>query len=221
MAIAYIAGTAAQNNSSGATTGNINSSGGNFVGLINCHYDLIAAPAVSDSLGNSYVGLTLQSPGGGGGAVREYYCENAVVGSSHNFTTSGAASYSSIAAEVFSGVKTSSSFDAENGAASTGSVAFSPGSLTPAGSGELYITGLNVSLTGAGATPDMSFVQTAQLELIGGVSYGVCMAYKVHTSGALAPTWSWTGNAFVSTVVAAFKAAVFSAVPRSFGAICG
>lgn len=94
-----------------------------------------AGATVSDNKGNTYTPLTQY--GAEGRWARIWYCLNPAVGSGHTITVAGAATYDNGCLIAYSGV---SAYDTSTGSSAFNPTTISPGSINPAGSGELFIT---------------------------------------------------------------------------------
>ncbi len=127
------------------------------------------------------------------------------VGSSHTFTFSSSGSwFGSAELLAFSGSDfTSSSYDTENGATTASGLTLSTGSITPAASGALLVSG--VSTLGSSHSIDNGFTVADSYDYSAGNWIGGGAAYKSHTSGAINPQWSWTTTSDGAATIAAFK----------------
>lgn len=206
MAIAYVTGVTANLGVNGGTTSSVDSTGGNFVVVAVASYEPSAAPTVSDSKGNTYSALTAQAVSGSH-RIQLFYTANATVGSGHTVTISGATSYSSASVAVFSGVKTTSPFDQQNGVASGGSP-LSTGSVTPTEDNELVFAGISMNSAPSALSINGGFSTPAVVYFVGGSAYGVGSAYLIQTTATAAnPAWSWTGGDNMTAAIATFKEA--------------
>lgn len=164
-------------------------------------------PLQSDSKSNTWTGLTGQAPGGGV-AVKLWYVPSPTTDGAHTFSADGGdvgTTYSCDGALGFSGVTT---LDAEAAGNALGNVftSIQPGSITPAQSGEVFVTAIRWD-TGAATTwaIDSGFTILFQVASAGGPGFAI--AYKIKTD-ALAenPSWTPTGSlAAAATTMAAFK----------------
>jgi hypothetical protein len=206
MAIAYVTGVTANLGVNGGTTSSVDSTGGNLVVVAVASYEPSAAPTVSDSKGNTYNALTEQIDTGSH-RIQLFYAANATVGSGHTFTVSGSTSYSSISVNVFSGAKTTSPFDQQNGAG-TGSSPLSTGSVTPTENDEVIVAGIGLDSAASALSINGGFSTPAVAYFAGGSAYGVGSAYLIQTTAAAAnPAWSWTGGDQQTAAIATFKVA--------------
>jgi hypothetical protein len=194
------------------TTSSVNTTGANFLACGVSHYEQGGTPTISDSKGNTYVGLTQQQVSFSVG-VRIYYVENATVGSGHTFTAAGSGRFASIACAAFSGGKTSASFDQQNGNFLADAVDIQPGSITPTENNELILSALGFGESDT-ITIDGGFTITNQIDFSGGAHEGVALAYLIQTTIAAAnPTWDWAGtNAATAAAIASFKQSLTAAV---------
>lgn len=191
---------AASANNDSVTTSAIDTTGANLIVIVLACF---IENTLSDSNGNIYTKLTLQS--GSGVKVVLAYKYAPIVGSGHTFTADTSTnSFPSLAVYSFSG-SVASPFDLENGTTTASQTTAQPGSVTPSEDNELLVTGIcwGGTLTGPGidsgfSTPD-TILTTATNMPIGG-------SYKIQTSAGLEnPTWSWTSNNFSAVAIATFK----------------
>lgn len=203
MAIAFVAGTAANSTDGDTiTTSAITTTGANLtVGRITSYVGS-TAPTCIDSKSNSYTGLTTQNIGDG--RVRLWYKLAPTVGTGHTFGLSQASSFASLSGAAFSGV---ASYDSENGATAASVTTLQTGAVTVA-VGDLVVTAIS------GSNAATSYVVPTGYTLVGtatdhtGVSLSGAAAYKIITvAGTENPTWNWTGADNASAAIAVFKAA--------------
>lgn len=202
-----IAHTAAgSTDSNGFTTGGIDTSGAVFLIAVVVDYLLATQATLSDSKGNTWTALTTHSETVSGARLRVFYAANAVVGTGHTFTVTSTTGYPSIAVQAWSGIQTSSPFDTENGNDLLSSASIQPGSVTPARSNELCITGVVLSAPVSGTLAiDSGFTVSDAVEYLVSNHFGAGFAYFVQSAGStLNPTWSWTGSQGVAAVIALF-----------------
>lgn len=198
--IALIFSTSAGNTSSGVTSSAIDTSGASLLVVATAWYNGATMPTVSDSKSNTWIPLTLQYDPGHDNNVILFYAQSPTVGAGHTFTVSGSSVFSPIAVAAFSNVA-ASALDTES-AGGTGAGTVQPGSITPVGNNELFVT--VVAGVNASASIDSSFVKVEDLALSGGNYYSIALAYKVQTvGGAENPTWTISGDTSPS-VMAAF-----------------
>jgi hypothetical protein len=209
-AIAFVTST---NDKCGGATGcttspGVDTTGANFIVM---NLAGVSPGTPSDNKSNSPTCLTAQIKGGV--TNRLCYFPNPTVGSGHTFTLGG--TVTSLVVAAFSGVKTSSPFDQENGdnVCSANCATFS---ITPSEDNELVVAGLTHETVGS-ASIDASMTILDQIPLSGGVNYGGALAYIVQTSaGAISPTWT-IASADAATI-ASFKSSGASA-PSSVPAL--
>lgn len=162
---------------------------------------------VSDSKSNTWSYATVGSFG------RIAYCRPTSVGTGHTFSTP--VSYSYVFAAAFSGSATSP-FDAESSGGGTNQfaangVSFSgePGSVTPAETDELFITGIALGYDAGSAAIDDGFTVLQSQAGVPSNAYGGALAYKIKTdSTAENPTWTASAtsqNSEHTLRMAAFK----------------
>jgi hypothetical protein len=169
------------------------------------YYGINTAPAITDSESNTYTCLTERKITDG--ATRICYKQNATVDATHTFTATGAASFPSIAVQAWSGGRTASSADQQNGANATGT-SLAAGSVTPSEDNELVVTTVNnYTDTGTSRTINGSYTITNQVGYSLGQHFPIALAWKVQTTAAATnPTWSWTGSQPANAAIATFKA---------------
>lgn len=182
------AGASGSVSTPGATSGK-DTTGANLILLLNVS-DAGGTP--SDNKSNTYTALTQYGPP----YLRFWYCYNPTVGSGHTFTTGG--TYPAICMAAFYGAA-ASPFDGQNGA-----LALSPGSVTPATAGELFVAGLGQGGSGDSPSINSGFAITDAQLAVSGLSYGCALAYRFHDGQtALNPTW--TSSAGALSNLAAFR----------------
>jgi hypothetical protein len=162
-----------------------------------------ASPSISDSKGNTWIGLTEQNQftinyG------RLFYCQGGTVGSGHTFTGSG-----SISVLAFSG-SASSPFDVENGTAASGQF-INPGSITPSQANDILIAAVttHTQATLISLAIDQGYTLGSIIQGAGGGPRGAALAYFIQTTAAAKnPQFNWTGSpTFITGEAAAFKTA--------------
>ena len=207
MAVAFVASViAGGSGSAGVTSGAINTTGATLIVLsITAYTGTTPTPTVSDSKGNTWVGLTQKSTTTPI-TNRLFYCANPTVGSGHTFTIGGSTIFGGIAAAAFSGTL-ASPYLTENGATSGASsvTTIQPGSVTPSQDNCLIIAGMNAN--SLASQPSISGGFTA-LSLAGSSgNYGAFgIAYLIQTSAAAAnPSWTWTTAQEANATIAVFK----------------
>lgn len=198
-----IAGSANLNN---VTTGAISTTGASLlVVIVSESAESPVAAALTDSSSNTWTRLTTQSTGVAVASAIFYVLAPTTSGS-HTFTYTHTGFAPSIAVLAFSGVDTAG-FDSQSGAIGDGTqTTQQPGSITPTGSSDVFITGI---AWGASRTMaiDSSFTITDQIDyLAAGDNLALGAAYKI-SSVAENPTWSWTTAMTPACVMATFKAA--------------
>lgn len=207
--ITFVIGTSA-----GSTTGNsvttsaIDTTGSNFLAIWVAYDDFGSAPVITDSKSNTWTPLTAigtSTPVG-----RFYYCENpnpvTGVGTGHTFTATGSFNFPTLCVGAWSGVRTSSSFDAQNGLGQNAVTSIQPGSITPSLNGELVLIGLGLNSADAASDPS-GYSRASGTAGDGANHVGGFMDYKIQpTAGPENPTWTWTNSTTAVTSIACFKA---------------
>jgi hypothetical protein len=192
------------------TSGTMNATGGNLL-VIGTAYNSSLTPTLTptDSQGNSYTALATCTVGGNA-SVKLWYTTSATpsVGSAMTATITGSAGndfnagFMAIAAPVGFALDGS---QVCNNAGNAPSV--QPGSITPAGAGDIFITVTNSTDTGAAMSISSPFSATAAVTNPGGGYVGFLMANYINPgSGAQNPTTTITaGTSESSAAMIAFK----------------
>ena len=169
-AISLVAHTSAASTTGGSvTTSAINTTGAN---LIVISTTLQNGPAsIRDSNNNTWTALNRYGTAVG---IQLFYCLNPMVGSSHTFTNGASNEYQSIAVGAFSGVATSSAFDAQNGVANRSSP-IQTGSISPSQNGDLLVTAIGNGSSRADSV-DSSFTLIEQQFWANGIHWGISFA---------------------------------------------
>jgi hypothetical protein len=207
MPIALVTNTIKQS-VAGATvvTDAIDTTGANLLVVSIADYEADSS-ILSDNYANTWTPLTAATSVPDALRQRLYYCLGALVGAGHTFTATPnlSAHFATISVAAFSGVKTASAFDQENGATSATTASMATGSITPSENNELVVSGL---LTGTANVIAISGLTiTNQVPNDPGDAFGAALAYVVQTSaGAVNPTWTWSGGAAAGATVASFRA---------------
>lgn len=179
---------AASGTGNNVTTSSINTTGALSLFLI-VTQNATPSGSLSDSKGNTWIGLTAQTPFGTGN-LRMYYCvATPTVGTGHTFTWTSTGQLPSIAVIASDQAYV---FGSESGAA-VGADSVQPGSLTPSAINALIVTGEIDVAVGSSATVDQGFTISDANNVAAGVSYGTRLAYIEETSiVAKNPTWQTT-----------------------------
>jgi hypothetical protein len=194
------------NNGSSATTAGIDTTGAKLI-VISLGW-FSGSTTLSDSKGNTWTALTSHNNTQGDYFSRLFYCVNPTVGTGHTFT--GAASFVVIIVAAFSYTGTTPAFDVQNGVnpAASNVTTMQPGSVTPAGNNELFITSAcwNSTTGTPTASIDSSFAITDQAQQ-GTNALFSGLAYKIQTaSGSENPTYTLAATIDVwAAVIACFK----------------
>jgi hypothetical protein len=191
----------------GGTTPSIDTTGATFLVLFTSSSNA-AGLTVSDSKGNTWIGLTAQT--GSEPDAQIWYAVNPTVGTGHTFTVSGTTTYSSIAVQAHAGVVVTQPFDGvQNGTVGFGeSSPVAAGSVTPSGDGYLVIAGFAHNAFSTTVSIDSSFTKAGDFAPQGAVNYGVTLGYLYQgTAAAVNPQFSWTGGGTTnnSTAIAVFR----------------
>lgn len=182
----------------------INTTGATLLVAVTVSYNPSGASTVTDSKTNTWTALTTYKPTGASNNTTIWYAANPTVGTGHTFTdTTG--NFNLLCVAAFSGVS-SSPFETGTDTGLNGGLVSSiqPGSVTPAGNGELIISaGSNDG--GAALLIDSSFIITDQVQAAV-TAYQGGLAYLIQsTAAAVNPSWSWVGNANAASGIAVFR----------------
>lgn len=191
----------------------------NCVGAIDCDliviavvsYDVNPAPALTDSAGNTWSGLTAKDDTVSA-RTQLFYKYSPVVSASHTFTLTADVSgngYAAMQVMGWVGGKTAATpFDQESGATTTAATTLAPGSVLPSEDNELVIAALGSIVPGA-VSVNSGFTISDQLAYSVGNNFSLAAAYLVQTAAAgVNPQFSWGGTANAASVIATFKSAV-------------
>jgi len=189
------------------TTAPINTTGANFLVAVISQYADSDKATLSDFYGNVWTPLPAQQDSAAISYERMWFVGNAAVGPTHTFTLTegpGGAFYGSVAVAAFSGIA-NVPLDQSIGSNQALGTSLSSGSMTPAQSNELLVTGISVGSAdlsiGSGFTLSDFRAYNA-----GAGSAGVGLAYQIQSAATVAnATWSWTTTQRSSTTLAAFK----------------
>lgn len=216
MAIALVGKVSAGSAAGGdITTGAVNLTGADF--LVTGDSYKIGGSGDKDSKDNqgngTFTALT-ESSSGTDCTARVSYKAAPVVGASHTFTldVSSSVTLPSIAGLGFSGVLQVNPFDVQNGATATAQ-SVATGSVTPTEAGSLLIAVLVVDRAVTGVGIGSGFTLAESVAFVTSQHLALYVAYLIHTTGAINPTWSWTTFANVAARIAVFKPAAVT--PKS------
>jgi hypothetical protein len=191
----------------GGTTGNVNTSGADFI-AVSVSYVGPPAPAITDNKGNG-VPACLTPHSYAGAAFSEIcYWTNPTVGVGHAFTVTGASSFSGICIEPWANMKTAGVFDAGTDSGSGNTVnTCSTGSVSPSAGNKVVLTAVTVGNAATPYTVDSSFSVDGQYSFSGGVNLGQGVASLIQTpnGSAVNPTWTVSAAGFTACSIAAFK----------------
>ena len=168
----------------------------------------ISVSSTSNASGNWHA-LTAFGSGGNAGYSQFFYCYGPTTGTSEIFTVSGAADYYGINAAAFSGTSTTSAVyqSGSNTGATSGASAVAtiqPGSVTPAQSGSLIVTGFASGQSASTSVSiDSGFTSVAYQHNGSGTDSG--FAYLVQSgTAAVNPTWTPSATTDLSASIAVF-----------------
>jgi hypothetical protein len=188
--------TSGSNSGGESSTVTIDTTGANFIIAAVVHVEGTTFQAFTDTKGNTWTALTEYGTSTGfGGYLKFYYCLNPTVGTGHGFTWTGITVAGSMAVAAYSGVKTTSAFDVQNGASSASATTIQPGSVTPSINDELVVTAVCTFATFTAPTIDGGFTRR-QYVSGGGSFFDVAIADLIQTTATAAnPTWTPPGSA--------------------------
>lgn len=212
-----IAGSGGSSNT--GTTPGVDTTGADLIVIAVGYFSTGTLGTISDSKGNTWTALANHT-NSANTSLKIYYSHSPTVGAGHTFSAAGSGTYLSIAAMAFSG-SAATPFDVEHAGGGSASTSGQPGSITPAGTGELLVLagsfGSGISSTAPTANDSFSaaidFHQGSS-----GVDFGLVDFWLSDgNANAINPTITWTGSAEYEIDIAAFKAAAgggFTAVNR-------
>ncbi len=207
MTFSLIGHVAVGGNGSVATTAGITTTGANLI-VVTVAHGGGADPTITDSKGNTYTKRGSYQVPASNQTIILYDAVAPTVGASHTFTATTSSDFPSIAVTAWSGAS-ATPFDTQTGNGSLSSGTIQPGSITPAESNELFITGVQDPDATGSLSINSGFTISDQLTLSGGLYYGQGHAYFVQGSAAaLNPTWTNSfGAGPIVAVMATYKAA--------------
>lgn len=215
MAFSYLTSVSAgSTNSNNVTSGAIDTSGAKIivVGVSRGTLGTVGAP--TDNQGNTYT-LAVNTNVAARNSLL-FYCINPTTNASHTFSYSDTSSFPAIYAAAFSGE--ADSLDATNSNTTSGST-IQPGSVSPAGDNELFVT-VVAENSGSVLTVSIDSSFTIVQELCSTVSAdyrGGAIAYKIQTTGSAEnPTWSGFSGAATAATIANFTISGSSSVNSGF-----
>ena len=204
--ITLIAHGAGQTNANTAVTGTITTTGANLI--VVCVGTENNSVTVTDTKLNTYT-LIRSDLTSGPDYCKMYYCLSPTTGADV-VTATSTGGYPVISVSCWSGIRTSSPVDQQNGFGNTSVTSIQPGSITPSTNGMLIITDVinDYSTTFLTSSPNLGFTTTDYLNLSGS-AVGGGQAYLIQsTSSAVNPTWSGTSAGTLISQIVSFKPAV-------------
>lgn len=206
MAIAHVVDGATVNGANGGTTTASDDTGADL-NVFGVGFDSGATATCTDNKGNTPAGLTVQT--GPFEKVRIFYTKSPIVGPGHTATLGPGSVFGALAWGAFSGLDLTAPFDVENGANLSGGAAsvLAAGSVTPSNANSLSIVALTLGVSGRTVTFPTGYTEINHVAFVGGTSNAIYLGYRILTSGAENPQWSWTGGA---TTGAAAVIAIFN-----------
>jgi hypothetical protein len=214
MAITLVASTTINPaGTGGGTSPAIDTTGATLLVVSVSWFFAAGTPVVSDTKGNTWVGLTQHTTSNGN--HRFFYVLVPTVGTGHTVTVTGTTIYAVGVVYAFAGAY-SYQYESGNGHASTSPVA--SGSVTPSTDGALILTGLTANDAATDAvSPGFGAVTT--VPNVPGVHIQGSAAYQIQaTAAAINPTWSWSGGTHSGIAV---SSAVFTPAGAAFVAKIG
>lgn len=184
------------------TTGSLDTTGATGL-FLTASWDptTTADAAVTDSKGNTWVGLTAKT--NGIRKTRIFYSPSPSVGSGHTFTVTATDGLPTVGVAAFSAVELSP-FDVENGNTGTGTT-LTTGSVTPTVPYSVVIAALSANdSSGTPAAIDSDFTAETVGQSADHVAGG--LAWKILSASATEdPEWSWTNSGVAAAAIAVFK----------------
>jgi len=205
------------NGVNGGTTAAMDTTGANLLLMSVGLYGPGSGPVtVSDSKGNTWIGLTLHGTSGGN-FHKIYYCvapPAGKLGPGHTFSYAATTSYGALVAQAWSGVDTAAPVSGENGADGTPAT-LAAGPVTPPTPGCLIVTGIvHDNNGGATVTIDSGFTIAGSKPYVPGTSMGSHAAYLIQAVAATVnPVWTVTGGSPKTASIAVFKAGADASQP--------
>lgn len=182
-----------------------------LVGTCSWYAATTSVATASDSLSNSWTGLTAQVDGTVQVKVQIFYVNSAspTVGAAHTFRCTAVSGFAVATLHAFSGSATVP-FDQQNGAVNgTTATTQNSGSITPTQDGEVIIAAI-AGWSGASTfTVGQGLTLTFAADFSGGNTIGGASGRLIQTTAAaINPIWTWTGTeTIIAAAVASFKAA--------------
>jgi len=173
----------------GWSTGAIDTTGADLLVIVfGCtqYASRLSSGNISDSKSNSWTVLNIRDTDEH--AVAIAYCKPTSVGTNHTVIADAQIgfTYGSLAFMAFSGTIASNVLDTSTGSTTTGT----PGSITPASSGELFITGVAANKSHA-AAPTLGGIFTDVVNHYSASAEAFGAAYSISSSAsAVNPSWS-------------------------------
>jgi hypothetical protein len=184
-----------------ATTSAIDTTGSTLMVMVVANYGVDSSTAtIVDSKSNTWTALTNYVNGNSNVAI--FYAQNPTVGSGHTFSCTGG--YCTIFVSGWSGTATTSVFDVQNGASTSGA-SLQTGSVTPSQADSLIISGFGDNDNTA-LSIDSGFTKINQQR--NNSSSTGADAYLIQTTAsAVNPTWTASGTVARAAAIAVFKPA--------------
>ncbi len=202
---AALIGTISVTGFSTSTTATLNTTGASLL-VIHVSYLAGNPPAISDSKGNSWTGLT-EATTVVSGACRLFYVANPTVGTGHTFTFTGTGVSGCLIAAAFSGLRLSPDpFDTD--ATAIGGVSatqVAPGPITTSITDQLVVSGFAWNNNNTAAALNNGFTVTDSIDLLTGTNFGGAFGYKIQaTITTYSPEWSNGATGRREAAIAAF-----------------
>lgn len=192
MPFTLVASTAKAGSINGSTSDPIDTTGAGLIVVGLPWFAAGAAPVLSDSEGNTWAPLTNYGTGFVNANAILYHCIGPDVSAAHTFTVAGNNTSADIFVFAFSAPGTVE-FDSETGLYDDGDNPLLPGSLSPDGDGQLFVS--IISSLGSAHAINSSYIEIGDIAFTGGARAGGCGAYKIQTTGAAEnPAWTITGD---------------------------
>lgn len=191
MAFTHINSINAAGHADTVTSGNIDTTGAKIICISVSWYSAGVAPTITDSASNTWIQLTPQV-----GAINIvlsaiYYCINPSTSSTHNFTTTASASFSSISVSAFNCTATPI-FDVENSSNVFSTNTSVSCSITPTYNNSLIFTSC---VTWQGTSPitvNSSFNIGTSNDFASGLQFMNANGYLIQTTASMVtPEFTW------------------------------
>lgn len=216
MAFAYLGSTSATGNIDTSTSASVDTTGAKIICISASYYTAGTLPiTITDSKGNTYIGLTQQIGGVNVIISRIYYCINPIVGSGHTFTVASIGGYPSLQVSYFSSTGTPT-FDVQNASINYSTFTSLSCSITPTYDNSLIFSSMVVWNGGGPVTVNAPFT-IGSYNVGSGTEFLNANCYYVQpTIASITPEFTWTTlSSDVAQTVASFYEVAIPIIPKS------